>query len=65
MIRSLVVSNQYLYAKIGVFSLQRNAIKQVCLPVWEAAFLAFVSGVLVGESSQNVYQYHVIYNSCG
>ena len=26
-------------------------IKQVCLPVWEAAFLMFVSGVLVGESA--------------
>ena len=25
-----------------------GAIKQVCLPVWEAAFFTLVSGVLVG-----------------
>ena len=28
-----------------------RTIKQVCLPVWEAAFFTFVSGVLVGESA--------------
>ena len=28
-----------------------SAIKQVCLPVWEAAFFTFVPGVLVGESA--------------
>ena len=33
-----------------------SAIKQVCLPVWEAAFFMFVSGVLVGESASLYFQ---------
>ena len=47
MIPSLAVLNQYLYGK-KEFLACSSTIKQVCIPVWEAAFFTFVSGVLVG-----------------
>ena len=41
--------NQYLYAKKEFLACSSSTIiKQVCLPVWEVAFLTFESSVLVG-----------------
>ena len=48
MVPSLAVLNQYLYAKKEFLACSSSAIKQVCLPVWEAAFLTFESSVLDG-----------------
>ena len=47
MVPNLAVLNEYLYAKIEFLTCS-STIKQVCLPVWEAAFFTFESSVLVG-----------------
>ena len=47
MIPTLAVLNQYLSGKKEFLACSSSTIKQVCLPVWEAAFFMFVSGVLV------------------
>ena len=49
MVPSLAVLNQYLFAKKEFLACSRT-IKQVRLPLWEAAFLMFESNVLVGIS---------------
>ena len=51
MILSLAVLNQYFYGKKEFLACSSSSIKQVCLPVAEAAFFTFVSDVLVGESA--------------
>ena len=38
MVPSLAVLNQYLYGKKEFLGCSSSAMKQVCLPVWEAAF---------------------------
>ena len=55
MIQNLAVLNQYLYGKKGLLACSSSAIKQVCLPVWEAAFNTFVLDVLVGGFIPLVY----------
>ena len=48
MVPSLAVLKKYLYVKKEFLACSSRAIKQVCLPVWEAPFLTFELSVLVG-----------------
>ena len=48
MVPNLAVLSNYLYGKKKFLACSSSAIKQVSLPVWEAAFITFVWGVLIG-----------------